>query len=211
LSCHLQVAETRFASHIIVLTRLMQVKESLQSMVCSSLWNQWRQSQTERAQAVKRLVVDDEWWDKVEYLLAFTKPIVDLIRMFDTDKPNLGEVYEGIDSMIEKIRVVINAKEQDPNEVFYKEVKDILTKRWNKMTTSLHLLAYAVNPKYYSAELLNDPERTLPNNDPEVSQGYKKALRKLFVDPDIAYMIREEFSHFVGSEGLGAGNDPFSS
>ena len=131
--------------------------------------------------------------------------------MFDTDKPNLGEVYEGIDSMIEKIRVLINAKEQDPNEVFYREVKDILTKRWNKMTTSLHLLAYAMNPKYYSAELLNDPERTLPNNNPEVSQGYKKALRKLFVDPDIAYMIHEEFSHFVGSERLGEGNDPFSS
>ena len=79
------------------------------------------------------------------------------------------------------------------------------------MTTSLHHLAYALNPKYYSAELLNDRERTLPNNDLEVSQGYKKALRKLFVDPDIAYMIREEFSHFVGSEGLGAGNDPLSS
>ena len=80
-------------------------------MVCNSLWNQWRQSQTERAQGVKRLVVDDEWWDKVEYLLAFTKAIVDLLCMFDTDKPSLGEVYEGIDSMIEKIRVVINAKE----------------------------------------------------------------------------------------------------
>ena len=79
------------------------------------------------------------------------------------------------------------------------------------MTTSLHLLAYAVNPKYYSAKLLNDPERTLLNNDPEVSQGYMKALRKLFVDPDIAYMIREEFSHFMGLEGLGAGNDPLSS
>jgi hypothetical protein len=113
--------------------------------------------------------------------------------------------------MIENIRVVINAKEQDLDEVFYREVKYILTKRWNKMTTSLHLLAYAVNPKYYSAELLSDPQRTPPNNDPEVSQGFKKAFRKLFVDPDIAYQIREEFSHFVGSEGLGAGNDSLSS
>ena len=129
----------------------MQVKDALQSMVCSSLWNQWRQSQSDRAQAMKRLVVDDEWWHKVEYLLAFTKPIVDLLRMFDTDMPNLGEVYEGIDSMIEKIRLVINAKENDPDEFFYREVKDILTKRWNKMTTPFHLLAYAVNPKYYAA------------------------------------------------------------
>ena len=101
------------------------MKEALQAMVCSSLWNQWRQSQTERAQALKRMVVDDEWWDRVEYLLAFTKPIVDLLRMFDTDRPSLGEVYEGIDSMIEKIMVVINAKEQDPDEVFYKGVKDL--------------------------------------------------------------------------------------
>ena len=93
----------------------------------------------------------------------------------------------------------------------FTEVKDILTKRWNKMTTSLHILAYIVNPRYYFAELLNDPERAAPNNDPEVSQGYKKALRKLFVDPNIAYMIREEFSHFVGSKGLGAGNDPLKS
>ena len=79
------------------------------------------------------------------------------------------------------------------------------------MTTSLHLLAYAVNPKYYSAELLNDPERTAPNNDPEVSQGFKKAFRNLFVDPDIAVQIREEFAHFVGSEGLGASIHPLSS
>ena len=48
--------------------------------------------QTERAQTMKRLVVDDEWFDRVEYLLAFTKPIVDFLRMFDTNMPNLGEV-----------------------------------------------------------------------------------------------------------------------
>eukprot|EP00253_Pinus_taeda_P003127 PITA_03127 len=199
----LKVAETRFASHIIVLTRLMQVKDALQSMVCSSLWNQWRQSQSDRAQAMKRLVVDDEWWDKVEYLLAFTKAIVDLLHMFHTDMPNLGEVYEGIDSMIEKIRLVINAKENDPDEIFYGEVKDILTKRWNKMTTPLHLLAYALNPKYYAAELLRDPERSAPNKDPEVVEGFKNAFRKLFVDPEIGLWIRAQFSHFVGSEGWG--------
>ena len=73
--------------------------------------------------------------------MAFSNTIVDLLWMLDTDKPSLGEVYEGIDSIIEKIREVINAKEKDPNEVFYNEVKDILTKRRNKMTTPLHLLA----------------------------------------------------------------------
>lgn len=109
--------------------------------------------------------------------------------------------------MIEKIKVVINAKENNPDEVFYREVKDILTKRWNKMTTPLHLLAYAVNPKYYSTVLVHDLERTAPTKDPEVSQGFKKAFRKLFVDLEIGIQIRSEFSHFVGSKGLGVDID----
>ena len=126
------------------------------------------------------MVADDEWWNRVEYPLKFSMPIMDLLRMLDTDKPSLGEVYEGIDSMIEKIREVINAKEQDPDEAFYNKVKDILTKRWNKMTTPLHLLAYALNPKYYSAELLSDPNRSAPNKDPKVSLGFKKLLENYF-------------------------------
>lgn len=136
-----------------------------------------------------RLVVDDEWWDRVEYLLAFTKPIVDLLHMFDTDMLNLGEVYDDIDSMIKKIRVVINAKVNDSNDVFYK-VKDILTKKWNKMTIPLHLLAYAMNPKYYSPKLRSDLERTAPNKDPKLSQGCKQAFRKLSVDPEIGIRVR---------------------
>lgn len=75
----------------------------------------------------------------VEYLLAFSKPVVDLLHMFDKDGPSLREVYKDINSMIEEIRVVINVKEQDLDQIFYREVKDILIKRWNKMTTPLHL------------------------------------------------------------------------
>jgi len=44
------------------------------------------------------------------------------------------------------------------------------------MTTPLHLLAYAMNPKYYAAELLSDPERTAPNKNPEVAEGFKNAF-----------------------------------
>ena len=69
--------------------------------------------------------------------------------MFNTNSPGLGDVYEGIDSMIEKLRWSSMSRSMTRMKFFYKEVKDILTKRWNKMTTSLHLLAYAMNLKYY--------------------------------------------------------------
>ena len=50
---------------------------------------------------------------------------------------------------------------------------------------------------------MSDPNRSAPNKDPEVSLGFKKAFRKLFLNPDIGVQIRSEFSHFVGYEGLG--------
>jgi hypothetical protein len=124
-----------------------------------------------------------------------------MIRIFDIDMPCLGEVYEIIDSMLEKIREIIKASENDPFEVFYNEVKDIVIKRWNKMTTPLHLLAYSLHPKYYHSKILSLPGRTAPNKDSEVVQGYKTTLRKIFRDVGIAMEVREEFGAFVQSTG----------
>ena len=50
----------------------------------------------------------ESWWEGVEYLLQITEPIMSMLRSTDMDRPCLGEIYDGIDSMIEKIRQVIN-------------------------------------------------------------------------------------------------------
>lgn len=71
------------------------------------------------------------------------------------EKPCIGEIYDGIDSMLEKIKCTINARQQDPKENFFKQVQTIVEERWNKTTTPLHLLAFALTPKYYSSELLS--------------------------------------------------------
>jgi hypothetical protein len=68
-------------------------------------------------------------------------------------------------------------------------VKEIVTKRWNKMTTPLHLLAYALHPKYYHSKKNSLPGRTTQNKDSEVVQGYKTALRKIYKDVGIAMEV----------------------
>eukprot|EP00253_Pinus_taeda_P026903 PITA_26903 len=198
----LKVAETRFASHTLVIKRLLEVRQALQAMVIDPLWESWRTSTSDRGQRIKYIILDDAWWDKVQYLLQFTEPILTMIRAFDTDMPCLGEVYENIDSMLEKIREIIKASEHDPFEVFYNEVKDIVTKRWNKMTTPLHLLAYALHPKYYHSKILSLPGRAAPNRDSEAVQGYKTALRKIYREVGIAKDVRDEFGAFVQSTGI---------
>ena len=170
-------------------------------MVIDPLWESWRTSTSDRGQKIKSIILDDAWWDKVQYLLRFTKPILTIIMTFDIDMPCLGEFYENIDSMLERIREIIQTSESDPFEVFYNEIKDIVTKRWNKMTTPLHLLAYALHPKYYHCKILSLPGRTAPNKDSEVVQGYKTALRKIYRNVGIALEVREEFGAFVQSTG----------
>eukprot|EP01018_Ginkgo_biloba_P001379 Gb_31514 [translate_table: standard] len=57
--------ETRFASHFIMLRRLLEVKSSLCNMVISDVWDIWRLSNTNRAQELKSTVLDDIWWGRV--------------------------------------------------------------------------------------------------------------------------------------------------
>ena len=100
----------------------MLVRETLAGMVIGQGWIQWRQSNTERATNVKKMILENTWWERVEYLLSFTEPIMSMIHFADMDHPCLGMVYDGIDSMIELMRDVINKKEKDPEETFFREV-----------------------------------------------------------------------------------------
>ncbi|XP_020242938.1 uncharacterized protein LOC109821157 [Asparagus officinalis] len=148
----LSIADTRFASWIIMLKRFIVIKRSLQDMVLSDRWSLYRDDDVGKAQFIKEKVLDDLWWDRVDYIIAFTAPIYDMIRLTDTDKPNLHLVYDMWDTMIENVNVVIYRHEgkikNDPSS-FYDVVHKILVDRWNKRNTPLHCLAHSLNPRYY--------------------------------------------------------------
>eukprot|EP01018_Ginkgo_biloba_P012898 Gb_03610 [translate_table: standard] len=61
----LELLKVGFASHFIMLRRLLEVKSSLYNMVISDVWDIWRLSNTDRAQELKRTVMDDIWWGRV--------------------------------------------------------------------------------------------------------------------------------------------------
>ncbi|XP_024014013.1 uncharacterized protein LOC112088091 [Eutrema salsugineum] len=107
----LSVADTRFASIIVMLKRMKLIKTGLQAMVISAEWSSYREDDIGKAALVKELIVKDDWWDKVTYILDFTRPIYDMIRFCDTDKPCLHLVYEMWDSMIEKVKLEIYKRE----------------------------------------------------------------------------------------------------
>jgi hypothetical protein len=76
------------------------------------------------------------------------------------------------------------------------------------MTMPLHLLVYALHPKYYHYKVLSLPGRTMPNKDFEVVQGYKTTLRKIYRDVGMGMEVCEEFGAFVQS--IGNFSDPLA-
>ncbi|KAI0500681.1 hypothetical protein KFK09_018897 [Dendrobium nobile] len=154
----LAVAETRFASVIIMLRRFKQIKNALQSMVISEKWSCYREDDVGKARYVKEKILDDLWWDNVDYILDFTDPIYDMLREADTDKSCLYLIYEMWDSMLAKVKEIIYRHERKSHEEdsnFWSVVYTILEDRWSKSNTPLHCLAHSLNPRYIHIHLLN--------------------------------------------------------
>lgn len=146
----LYVADTRFASAIIMLKRFKLIKRSLQAMVISDKWSCYREDDAGTARFVKEKLLDDIWWDSIDYILSFTWPIYDMLRICDTDKPCLHLVYDMWDTMIEKVKTAIfrhEGKRHAESCGFYDVVHQILVDRWNKNNTPLHGLAHSLNPR----------------------------------------------------------------
>jgi hypothetical protein len=197
----LKVAETRYASNFIMLRRLVEVKSALMSMVVGVTWAEWRQSDSERGSMVRRVLIDEHWWSKVEFLLKFTSLAFELLRYVDTDKPFLGEIYDGMDTMVEKTVEIIT--QEAPTRFFVKvdfveHVRSTIVTSLNGFNTPLHTLTHALNPKFYDEEfiVLSNGKRKAPHKDKEVATGVKKVLQRLF--PSFQQTeVREEFSCFA--------------
>ncbi|KAL5153357.1 hypothetical protein HKD37_19G052923 [Glycine soja] len=203
----LSIAPTRFASTIVMLKRFKQLKKGLQEMVISDQWSSYKEDDVAKAKFVKDTLLDDKWWDKVDYILSFTSPIYDVLRRTDTKVSSLHLVYEMWDSMIEKVKNAIyqyERKEESEGSTFYEVVHSILIDRWTKSSTPLHCLAHSLNPRYYSHEWLSeDSNRVPPHQDMELTRERLKCFKRFFLDVDVRRKVNIEFANFSdGREGF---------
>jgi len=147
----LSVAPTRFALTIVMLKRFKSLKKGLQEMVIRDEWSSYKEDDVAKAQSVKEILLDDNWWIKVDYILAFIAPIYDALRKTDIDMATLHLVYEMWDSMIENVRKDIfehERKTEVEHSLFFDVVNLILINCWTKSSTFLHCLTHSLNPRY---------------------------------------------------------------
>lgn len=190
----LKLVDTRFASYFILLHRFCEVKGALCSMVVSDAWATWRQSTSNDVVEVRGMVLDDRFWADVKFVVDFIQPICEVIKFADLDKPCLGEIYEEIDSMCERIKKITDAK--DPS--LYSLIEEKLHGRSNKLNTPLHCAAHALNPKWHNIQETN---KRAPYEDREVIKGFWVAIKKIYGRGEEASVMRSQWNKFSRGHG----------
>ncbi|KAF7834701.1 DUF659 domain-containing protein [Senna tora] len=122
--------DTRFASVIVIHKRFKQIRCGLQAMVINDKWTEYKDDDVKKDDFVKEKILSDRFWNKIDYILSFTKPIYDMLRYCDTDKPTLH---------------------LDVESSFYNVVYNILIDRCTESCTPLHCLAHSLNPRNWSS------------------------------------------------------------
>lgn len=92
----LLAGDTRFYTEFIAAERILLVKSALQETVVSGAFGEWADKQSYKAEAarVKALILNEEWWAIIVLMVALFKPIVDLLRLVDSDLPTMGKVSQ---------------------------------------------------------------------------------------------------------------------
>jgi hypothetical protein len=156
----LKVSKTRFASHYILLKRLMDVREALCTTVVTSKWKDLvkacDQQTRSTANVIAQNIMDDRFWEEINIILDITKPLYMVIKFSDGEGPKSGDIYEKMDNMLGEIKDVMR-KDGNPHKDDWPEVETIILDRWGKMNWSFHCLAFALSPKYYDQEYLATP------------------------------------------------------
>ncbi|KAH1047505.1 hypothetical protein J1N35_038289 [Gossypium stocksii] len=167
----LTVADTRFASMIVMLKRFKLTKRGLQNMVIGDEWSTYGEYDVSKAYLVKKKILDDLWCDKVDYILTFTEPICDMLRIMDTDKPTLHLVYEMWDEMIRKVKSSIymhEGKKRDDRSIFYKVVYDIPIDRWTKRENKMWDIGGDIFDSFDGVRILGVASLSLDESDMEM-------------------------------------------
>uniref|UniRef100_A0A2N9IJE4 DUF659 domain-containing protein n=1 Tax=Fagus sylvatica TaxID=28930 RepID=A0A2N9IJE4_FAGSY len=188
------------AARSLIDAEMKLIKRSLQSMVISEQWTSYKEDDVGKATRVRDIILDDLWWDRVDYIILFTSPIYDMLRAADTDRPTLHLVYDMWITIIEKVKAIIfrhEGKQEGEVSTFYNVMYDILIDRWTKNCTTLHCMAHSLNPKYYSTEWLElSANRVPPHQDLEISEERNKCLERFFLDDHERKLAKTEFGKF---------------
>ncbi|CAI5974279.1 unnamed protein product [Closterium sp. NIES-65] len=162
---------TRFGTQVIMLGRFLEVKRALRAMVISEEWEDVAVARTEEGMEVRKLLLDDVFWDCGTAVHRLMTPIYEVLRAVDTRAQVMGQLY----GLMLEAMVKTNAAAETAAAHFIKRtglllpkdrstfltsIKAIIARRWDaQLHNPLHAIGWLLNPRnQYIGEVRNDKE-----------------------------------------------------
>ncbi|KAF6135752.1 hypothetical protein GIB67_028608 [Kingdonia uniflora] len=166
---------------------------------------EWRNSKWPKhpiGKEIVKKVKSNTFWNNMHTCLKIMAPLVDLIRMVDTEeKPSMAYIYSAIEDCKLKVKTNLGDQNEDDREL-WKKMERILDRRWSGMLQKpLHAAAYYLNPQYYYAILTSSDEM---KSNTKLKEGLLDCIAKLALDKeDESQILRDLIVYHTKAGRLG--------
>ena len=186
----LKPGQTRFATNLIMLQRLSEVKDALQETVISRQYKQWitEALYKNKGEVITTIILNDVFWKSVEKIVNFCNPIIELLRLSDGIVPCVGKVYWKMLQIEQFIEVA------DLEAMQKRTILALVKDRWRMLHTDLHAAGFVLDPEY---------NHLLKHQNEEVITGLHAMIERIFIN-DIQLQVRAVQQHatFRAQQGL---------
>ncbi|XP_061361119.1 uncharacterized protein LOC133305032 [Gastrolobium bilobum] len=155
------------------------VKKTLSKMFNSDEWKTSQYAKSANGMLIENLVMDKVFWRNVDICLIRVTPLIEMLRLVDSDDEVMGSIYDTMDRAKEKI------------ESEFKKKPSL----WdNKLHRPLQAAGYYLNPKHHYSPTFKV--------DYEVKVGLYDCVKRMVGDLAVERKIDQQLEAFKDREGL---------
>jgi hypothetical protein len=197
--------DTRFATAITTLERLVKVKEALVLTVRDPEWAKFKKrlpkQRRDRAKLIEQAILSKSeegkrMWADAVVLVDLCHPMVTMLRMADGQAPCTGEVYHFMYTLQEHVKAAdLGGRSAEEGAARRSALEALLLLRWDFLHQPIYAAAYALNPQFWHQNL---------EDENEVMQGLRSTLEKL-LGPDLVNVALQEWQDFRARKGAFSG------
>ncbi|KAM3375946.1 putative protein isoform X1 [Capsicum galapagoense] len=180
---------TRSATDFLTLSRMVNIKHNLQSMVTSVEWMESPYSKKPAGFAMLNYISNQSFWSTCSLITRLTDPILRLLRIVcGEERPAMAYVFAGVYRAKETI------KKELVNKKDYLVYWNIIDHRWESLQRHpLHVAGFYLNPKFFYTT-----EEDVHLN---IRSLVYDCIEKLVPDPKIQDKIVKETTSYHNSAG----------
>ncbi|KAK9123923.1 hypothetical protein Sjap_013525 [Stephania japonica] len=184
-----QPTVSRFATDFVTLKSMVNLKDSLRTMVTTQEWMDYPFSKQAEGIEIMDIILSQSFWSSCSTIVCLTDPLLGLLRVVGYDKrPAMGYILAGLYRVKEAIKNELGEKKE------YMAYWDIIDSRWDQqMQHPLHEAAFFLNPRFFYS--LDGEARD------KIPSGMLDCVEKLVPDTKIQDKINRELILYKNAAG----------